>query len=232
MEGSMNMNKMKYILLVITTIVLVGISALALDIPHTFTDGTVISASEMNANFVAVKTAVEANEAAIGAVEANLAALEATVPGVAHTKVTGRVNVTNTIEAQDIVVVTITAPANGVIMVQATAQAGFVGTTNANYFSFQIDTAAGGSASSSDSYYAVGTLAPANDNTVWHPIAIQRAFIVAAGTHTYRLEAQSGPNNGVRWLYNPSITATYYPVTYGDVDLGVTGAVAQPAANQ
>lgn len=49
----------------------------ALDIPHVFSNGTVADADEVNANFNAVKAAVEANEAAIALLRADFDAANA-----------------------------------------------------------------------------------------------------------------------------------------------------------
>jgi hypothetical protein len=54
-----------------------GIYALALSIPNTFSAGTSISSGQVNANFAAVKTAVDALEAKFPVSAANLAALPA-----------------------------------------------------------------------------------------------------------------------------------------------------------
>lgn len=54
----MNRLQIRYILLAVTALGLL-VRGAALTIPHTFTDGDVIGASEMDANFTAVKNAVE-----------------------------------------------------------------------------------------------------------------------------------------------------------------------------
>ncbi|MFU8887362.1 MAG: hypothetical protein ACNA8N_02030 [Trueperaceae bacterium] len=111
----------------------------------------------------------------------------------------------------DIAVVTLDAPASGVVLVQFTGQAAFEGLTTRNGIAFQIDTTAGGG-TIEDEYYNISQSTPPNTNRQWYPVATQRAFEVAAGTHTYRLEAQIvGSDTGYRYFWNPSITATWYP---------------------
>ncbi len=189
------MNQVRYVLLMITLVALVGVSALALDVPNTFVSGDVISAAEMNANFTAVEAAVTA--------------LEAAQPRVAHEKVDGQVDV-DSATMVDVAVVSIDAPAAGVVLVQFTAQAGFGGTPNTNGMALQIDTTAGGGRINTEYYYVAQT--PANTSPYWLPVATQRAFEVGAGTHEFRAEAQAhGTLDGTRWMYNPSITATWYP---------------------
>lgn len=189
------MNQVRYVLLTITLVALVGVSALALNVPNSFVSGDVISAAEMNANFAAVEAAVTA--------------LENAQPVVAHTKIDGNVAV-DSATMVDIAVVSIDAPATGVVLVQFTAQARFSGTTNQNGMAFQIDTTAGGD-TDQDEYYFVG-LTPANISSHWLPVATQRAFEVGAGTHEFRAEALAPfPLDGGRGMWNPSITATWYP---------------------
>ena len=196
------MNQVRYVLLMITLVALVGVSALALDVPNPFVSGDVISAAEMNANFAAV-------EAAVTALEAQVAEAQAAQPVVAHTKVDGEITV-NSATMVDVAVVSIDAPAAGVVLVQFTAQARFAGTLSTNGMAFQIDTTAGGT-TIDDEYYFVA-LTPANTSNHWLPVATQRAFEVVAGTHEFRAEAEAyGTLDGNRWMWNPSITATWYP---------------------
>jgi hypothetical protein len=57
------------------TLIAVPVVAFAapLTVPNTFSSGNVISSSEMNGNFDAVKTAIDDNDARIGAIEAAVA---------------------------------------------------------------------------------------------------------------------------------------------------------------
>jgi hypothetical protein len=58
------------------TLGLLGVYALAVSIPNPFTAGDVISAAKMNANFDAVKTAVDALEAKVVTLDSKTASLE------------------------------------------------------------------------------------------------------------------------------------------------------------
>ena len=200
------MNQLRYVLLAVTLIALVGVSALALNVPNTFVSGEVISAAEMNANFAAVA-------ASVSALEAEVAALEAIQPVVAHARAPVTFfSVNSTAVAQDVVVASLAAPAAGVVIVTATAQARFAGTTLANRFMFAIDDVAGGVLSGDDAgTFMVGSLEPPNTAITWSPVAIQRAFEVEAGVHEFRLEAQASDANGTKYLWSSTITATWYP---------------------
>ena len=202
------MNQLRYVLLAVTLIALVGVSALALDVPNTFVSGDVISAADMNANFAAV-------EAAVTALETQVAEAQAAQPLVAHGRAaTSNVAVTSTVEAEDIVTVTLDAPAAGVVLVQVTAQVGLFGTDDGNYLAFGIDTEEGGALDGNgDHDFIAGFDDAPGTGTIWLPVAIQRAYEVTSGAQTYRLEAidLSAAGSGSKYFGNPTITATWYP---------------------
>jgi hypothetical protein len=208
---------LRYVLLVVTVVGMVGVTALALDVPHTFVSGTTISADDMNANFTAVETTVSS-------LEAQVAGLVAAQPRVAHAKVDGMVNVTTT-DMADVVVVSIDAPAAGVVLVQFVAQAAFEGLTTNNGMAFQIDTVQGGE-EELNHYSLIAQSMPANTSRQWYPVATQRAYEVVAGAQTYRTEAEiRGVAAGAsRYFWNPSMTATWYPA--GSVTLAAALATS------
>lgn len=199
------MNRLRFVLLFVSLVVLVGVSAGALNVPNTFVSGDVISAAEVNENFTAVETAVTA--------------LEAAQPVVAYRYVFGNVLLDNTaVEAEDVIVVSIDAPADGVVIVEAVAQARWNGTDQANFIGFRLDTDPGGVlGGSGDHEYLVGTNYPGGPLSTWDPIAVQRAFAVTAGTHEFRLEALAQTASGNKYFWNPTIRATWYPT--GVIDL-------------
>ena len=199
------MNQVRYVLLVVTVVALVGVSALALTVPNTFVSGEVISAAEMNANFAAVEAAV--------------AELQVAQPVVAYRYRASDFQLDNTSAvAEDVVVVSIEAPATGVVVVEATSQARWAGTTNANYFVFVLDTEPGGSLGIASEFgHVVGTSYPGGTMSTWNPVAIQRVFSVPAGTHEFRLKARALTADGNKHFWNTSIRATWYPA--GSVDL-------------
>lgn len=203
------MNQVRYVLLAVTLVALVGVSALALDVPNTFASGEVISAAEMNANFAAVEAAVTS--------------LQTSQPVVAHGRSALSNNaVTAMAEAEDVVTVTLEAPAAGVVLVQATAQVGLYGTALSNYVGFRIDDAPGGQLDGEGPHdFLAGFFAPPSEDLVWLPVAIQRAFEVAAGPQTYRLEAVDRTGSGTKYFWNPTITATWYPADRADVQVPI-----------
>ena len=206
------MNQLRYVLLVVTLFALVGVSALALNVPNTFVSGEVISAAEMNANFAAV-------EAAVTALESQVAALQAAQPVVAHAKHDFNASFTGfTTDAMDLVVVDIVVPAPGVVVVEAATQTGYHSTTLVNQAALRIDTTQGGTIPEvGTESYVFGADQPANLGFVYGFAALRRTFTVEAGTHTFRLKGFDLSGNGNKYVYNPSITATWYPASQATV---------------
>jgi hypothetical protein len=222
------------VLLVVTTIALVGVSALALNVPNTFVAGEVISATQMNANFAAVEVAVTALEvqvAELGAVdvdalrtavanlESQLGALAAAQPVVAHAKRNFAASITGmTTNAMDLVVVDITVPAEGVVVVEAAAQTAYYDTTNANWAALRLDSEPGGTIPYiGTESYVFGASLPPNIGVVYGFAALRRTFTVQAGIHTFRLKGFDLSGTGAKYVYNPSITATWYPASQATV---------------
>jgi hypothetical protein len=217
-------NRLRYVLLVITTLALVGVSAMALNVPNTFVSGEVIGAAAMNANFTAVETAVSS-------LEAQLAGLVVAQPRVAHVKVDSIVPV-DTVEMADVVVVEIDAPAAGVVIVQFVAQGAFDGVTTTNGIAFQIDTVQGG-LEDVEHYFYLRQTTPANAARQWYPVATQRAYEVGAGTHTFRTEAQIvGDPTATRYFWNPSMTATWYPAGSASLSAALSTSGGPGYANE
>ncbi|HUL43774.1 MAG TPA: hypothetical protein VLY03_05410 [Bacteroidota bacterium] len=110
---------------------------------------------------------------------------------------------------------TITIPSSGYVVVEASAQAGLYGTTSGNYMAIEIGDSPGGSISS---YYCyVGASTMPNTDYVYLPVTIHRTFYKAAGTYTFYFKALDATLAGLKYLWNASITAVYYPTGYGPV---------------
>jgi hypothetical protein len=199
-------NQLRYVLLVVTLMVLVGVSALALDVPHAFVAGELVSAAEMNANFAAVA-------AAVTALEAEVATLRTQRPVVAHASVAGLVFVTGqTGVAMDLVSVQITVPATGYVVVEAAGQIAYWGSTQSNVTTMALGTAAGGYLDIiSSTVIAVGDEKPGDTLAVYAPVSLRRVFPVQAGTHTFRWKAMDFSQAGNKYVAQPSVTATWYP---------------------
>jgi hypothetical protein len=104
---------------------------------------------------------------------------------------------------------------------KASAQAGLSGSTTANYLAFQIDETAGGSINNSY-YYYVGFSSAAPSGNTYLPVSTRRTYYKTAGTYTFRFEAMDINGSGSKYLWNPTITATYYPTSYGPVTTAVS----------
>lgn len=221
------MAQLRYVLLAVTLVVLIGVSAVAVNVPNAFVAGETISASEMNANFAAL-------EAAVAALEASAAALEATQSVVAHAKRDLTVDfAAATTEAADLVVVELTVPAAGVVVVEAAMQTGYNGTVEPNRGVLTIDTDAGGTVSIAGSEsFVFGASAPSGPSTFFAPAALRRVFSVEAGTHTFRLKGFNESGTGNKYVFNPSITATWYPASRASVSAVSTSVGTQSRSGQ
>jgi hypothetical protein len=146
-------------------------------------------------------------------------------PGISQGKVNEFATVTSTMAMADVVTTTITIPATGYIHLTAHAQAGLGGTTGSNYVIAQIDETAGGTEDMNHSEF-VGAFAFAGTLNNYMPYSNTRTYLKAAGTYTFRLEAQKQGGGGSAYFYNPTLTAIYLPTSYGTVTTAVTAAEA------
>jgi hypothetical protein len=188
-----------------------GLAALAVTIPNTFTSGKVISSSEVNANFAALKNAVDA--------------LDVTSVGITQGR-SGSIQITDSEFMIDIVTTTITSPKAGYINVSAIGQANVF--TSANGFcgtNYQIDELAGGTIDPSYVLTAGSGLIGVSLASI--PAYANRVYSKPAGTYTFRLEARRDRSTGITQscggnsFNNSSITATFIPTNYGIVTTSV-----------
>jgi hypothetical protein len=128
---------------------------------------------------------------------------------------------------EDVLTVTITIPAPGYVWVTARGTIRRSGTVGQNSLSVQIDKTAGGSASSSHRLLAGASSHSAAGYQEDMPFYIDRKYFeVAPGAFTYRVEASAHSTNSagaLTQIITPSITATYFPTSYGTVTTTVSG---------
>ena len=89
----------------------------------------------------------------------------------------------------------------------------------------QIDETAGGSSDNNHDFLSGYTTSTAGNHNflTYAPVSLRRTYYKTAGTHTFRLEAYGAQNVAQsNYLWNPTITATFYPTGYG------TGTTAVP----
>jgi hypothetical protein len=151
-------------------------------------------------------------------------------PGLASNRTTGSMTLLQGDPSmQELVTVTISIPAPGYVSVrgQGTFESG--GTTSRNQIEAQIAEAPGGGYQST---YAVQVGSGDHDSpnsTHYFAVAAERVFFMEAGTYSFVFEARAHPLNGasaVSVVQRPSITATYYPTSYGQVTEIVSTAEA------
>lgn len=205
--------QLRTVLLAITALGLLVWGA-AVTIPNTFTNGDVISASQMNANFQAVKGAVDTLETARpGAAQVFGSTLGYTVP-------------TSMASALSLDVV---APASGYAVVTGAGEV-YLGHTNGS--STYIDQLGiGTTATSLPTIDQVDVEIPsaAPSGAYYQAFSVTRVFPVTAGTTTFYLNAVAGPS-GTLQLNNLRMTAIYLPASAGTVATSSLAPAAIPTS--
>jgi len=152
-------------------------------------------------------------------------------PGITADHVIGFTDLVSAAAMVDLVTTTITIPAAGYIVVRGWCYLVAFGTTSTNDAIVQIDETAGGSITVP--YFTAGGEEEHGSSTAvyFEPMSVERIFSKAAGTWTFRLEAQTNGTTGAGGTTRigyPHITATYFPTSYGSV----TTFVSQNEATQ
>jgi hypothetical protein len=146
-------------------------------------------------------------------------------PGIAQGHVSGSMNLGTSMT--DIVTATITIPSTGYIVVEADGQHNVAGNGSTfNYASLQI-TETSGSGLDSDHYFVsgYGGVAPSGSN--YHPVSIRRTYFKNAGTYTFYFQGYKSQGASLfNYVFDPTITATYYPTSYGGVTTVANATVA------
>lgn len=209
----MNGKNLKYFALG-AAIVAAGLGAMAVTIPNTFNAGDVISASGINANFTAVKTAVDALEAPNSVTTAKIAANAVNKdkisdePGQNQAVNSGTTALDGSIQVVQAVV--INAPAAGFVLVSASAEVILSHTTGtASTVQFGVS-ATGGFTSDQDKTITLPT--GAATGAYRQVAAAQKVFAVSAGANTFNLLAQE--INGAISIADVTLTAIYIPSSY------------------
>lgn len=144
-------------------------------------------------------------------------------PGLAQAHNSGRTDIFATGPVMDILSVTITTPAAGYIVVDAGAMHGIAGNgTQMNEASFTIKDTPGGGLDFSN-YQVSGFFTAAPSGLFRTPISMKRTYFRSAGTHTFYFQGYAA-NPGLlqNYLWNTTLTATYFPTSYGTVSTVVT----------
>lgn len=140
----------------------------------------------------------------------------------------------NDSEMVDLVTVSITTPASGYVVVEGMCTAILTGTTSSNYAHFQIDVSPGWTVNCC-SFASVGMDSFSSTSFSAFPVSVTNIYYYAqAGTHAFRLEGMS--ENGIggtadALVRNSTITAIYYPSSYGQVLTAVSSSEASQFEN-
>ncbi len=144
-------------------------------------------------------------------------------PGISQgiAKLAGVVVGINPLSLTDIDSTTITTPSAGYVVVEASAQAALSSGTS-NFDVCQIDDVPRNSSDGNYNYNVGFTNGPTG--VVYLPTTMRRTFYVSAGTYTYYFESYN--SGGGSYMWNPVITASYFPTAYGTVSSIVPPSVA------
>lgn len=149
-------------------------------------------------------------------------------PGIGHERNTSCLTLTATTTMEDVVTITVTIPAPGYIYLDGHGFAELSGTTGNNRIRVQIDETEGGNYQ--NGYYTrIGLGAYASTAFCDFDINCERVYYKdAAGSYTFRLEAQTENATATAKICYSSLTATYFPTSYGSVTRVVQGIDGNP----
>ena len=191
--------------------------AIAVTIPNSFTAGTTISATQMNANFTALGTAVTTAETALAAAQTQITALNSTQPAVKSFQTTP--SIIPTAAEGDLKTFTVTTPGAGQVVITMSGWFRFAHVTNIPVTgSFVSLFARQGATKFRAVTDAVPPEYPSHNPTI-HTFSFTAAFpVAAAGAHDIIVSGLS--NVGVDWgdcgaAVNgcPIVTLQYVPGT-------------------
>lgn len=170
-----------------------GMSYAAVTIPNSFTDGTPAVAAQVNANFSALANAMPAVKSVN---TPHLAAVASTT-------------------GENIASITVTAPVDGQIVLDASGDIGINQTVAANNFVYTyLTTTSGGTSTTTKSFFALDTTGGAA-NRSWGNLHLTGVFPVTAGTPTTFYLTAGRDSSGVNIIFSgygmARLTATFIP---------------------
>jgi len=127
----------------------------------------------------------------------------------------------------DLVSVTIGIPAPGYIVLQADGQHGIYGNgVDGNEANFTIKDVSGGGFDAAYwfvSGFSPSSPTPAPTGLTRLAVSIHRTYFENAGTYTFYFQANANDPAALGdYIWDPTITATYYPTSYGTVSTFVS----------
>jgi len=145
-------------------------------------------------------------------------------PGIAQGKRVGAIFITNPNVFIDVATVTITIPATGYIVVEASGLVTVRGSEVVNYVRYQIVENQFELLDNSH-YQLAGMWIPVGGGPIYFPASVRRTYFKLAGTYTFRIASNKSGGGTANW-FNTTITATYYPTSYGAVSTVVSASEA------
>lgn len=172
----------------------------SLTIPNTFTSGTTARASEVNANFSAIETAVDDNDARI---TQNTAA----IPGIATANVTSSSTLPSS--NTNVLSVTITAPDSGFVFVSASGMIQVSNHTTAGFSSVYVGVSNISATLSASDYTRLYLSSTVSNGSYEIPYAAHSVYPVSQGVNTFYLVAREDGSTGTGVVYFNRLTAMF-----------------------
>ena len=148
-------------------------------------------------------------------------------PGIAQNRSNGGPAIPTGSNMSDLVSVTITTPADGYIVVDADGMHGIGGNgATENEADLSISDTPGGPLDTNH-WFVSGFTAAAPSGLTRMPVSMRRTFSKPAGTYTFYFQGRAlNPSALANYMWQPNITATYIPTSYGIVTALVSSADA------
>jgi hypothetical protein len=138
-------------------------------------------------------------------------------PGIAQGHNVDYLEISTATTVTDLISVQITTPGSGYIVVEADGMHGLISTgTDMNEAEFTIKDTPGGSLDFGN-YYVSGFNNIAPSGLYRTSVSMRRTYFKGPGTYTFYFQARANNPSGTNYIWNPTITATYFPTSYGTV---------------
>jgi hypothetical protein len=147
-------------------------------------------------------------------------------PGIASTHNTVRTNIasTNSAALNDMQSVTITIPSTGYIVLHADAE---IQTTAGTQLTYQITETSGGPVDANNEHFLGSNTTP----NLYVSVSQQRIYFKSAGTYNFYFQAYRSVAGGGAVAFGATLTAEYFPTSYGSVTTIVSDAEARGFRN-
>jgi hypothetical protein len=147
-------------------------------------------------------------------------------PGIASTHNAVHTNIasTNSAALSDMQSVTITTPSSGYIVLHADTE---IQTTAGTQLTYQISETSGGALDANNGHFLGSTTTP----NLYVSVGQQRIYFKPAGTYSFYFQAYRSVAGGGAAAFGATLTAEYFPTSYGSVTTAVSSAEVRDYLN-